>query len=210
MSTDKRLSEADFSGWSQREIELLENVKEIGAKPISPTLAAEMYNLFLEGYSCAYIAKMNKGFSEGDILYCRYKYEWDRQRDDYAKQLTAQVQQKLFKQKLESVEYLTNMLAVIHKEHKETMLRFLQTGNLEDLPKIGSLKTYKDILEALAKVTGEDSVKKLKLEGKVQHDGVIKTEQTAISISPDLQTKLLQALAEGVSQKTSNKDEDES
>lgn len=184
------------TGWSKREIESLEQTKELGVKPISPTLAAQMYNLFLEGYTCSDIAKLNKGFTEGDILYCRQKYNWDQQRDEYAQQLTMQVQQKMMKQKLESVEYLTNMLSVIHKEHKEVMLKFLQTGNIDDLPKIGSLKTYKDILEALAKVTGEDSVKKVKFEGKVQHDGTVKTEaQSAIVISPELQTKLLRALA---------------
>lgn len=185
-----------LTGWSKRELESLEQTKEIGAKPISPTLAAQMYNLFLEGYTCSDIAKLNKGFTEGDILYCRQKYNWDQQRDEYAQQLTMQVQQKMMKQKLESVEYLTNMLSVIHKEHKEVMLKFLQTGNIDDLPKIGSLKTYKDILEALAKVTGEDSVKKVKFEGKVQHDGTVKTEaSSAIVISPELQTKLLRALA---------------
>lgn len=195
-----------LTGWSKREMELLERTKEMGAKPISPTLAAQMYNLFLEGYTCLDIAKLNKGFTEGDILYCRHKYNWDQQRDEYAQQLTMQVQQKMIKQKLESIEFLTNMLSVIHKENKEVMLKFLQTGNLDDLPKIGSLKTYKDILEALAKVTGEDSVKKVKFEGKVQHDGAITTEaQSAIVIPPELQTKLLQVLASESENKTTKK-----
>lgn len=196
ISMEKKYDLPALESWSKREIECLEKTKEIGPKPISPTLASQMFNLFLEGYTCADIAKLNKGFTEGDILYCRLKYGWDEQKDDYARQLTYQVQQKLMKQKLESVEFLTNMLSVIHKEHKESIMKFLQTGDTEQLPKIGSLKQYKDILDALAKVTGEDSVKKVKLEGKVEHEGSVKTDGPAsITISPELQTKLLQALA---------------
>ena len=183
-------------GWTEREMEALKDVGETGAKPIAPTLSAQMYNLFIEGYTCADIAKLNKGFTEGDVLYCRQRYKWDDQRDEYAMHLTRQVQQKMVKQKLETVEYLTNMLSVIHKEHKDIMLKFLQTGNIDDLPKIGSLKTYKDIIETLAKVTGEDSTKKIKFEGRMQQDvNVSNNTSTPIQISPELQTKLLQVLA---------------
>lgn len=183
-------------GWTTKEMEALKTVQDNGAKPIAPTLSAQMYNLFIEGYTCADIARLNKGFSEGDILYCRQKYKWDEQRDDYAQQLTRQMQQKLIKQKLESMEYLTNMLSVIHKEHKDIMLKFLQTGNVDDLPKIGSLKTYKDIIETLSKITGEDSIKRVKVDGKIQQDvNVTNNSPTPISISSELQTKLLQILA---------------
>lgn len=184
-------------GWTKKEMETLKSVQDNGAKPIAPTLAAQMYSLFLQGYPCSEIARLNKGFSEGDILYCRQKYKWDEQRDEYAQQLTRQMQQNLIKQKLESMEYLTNMLSVIHKEHKDIMLKFLQTGNIDDLPKIGSLKTYKDIIETLAKITGEDSVKRVKVDGKIQQDvNVTNTGgQAPIQISSELQTKLLQILA---------------
>ena len=185
---------APFEGWTKRELKILQEYKDSGIKPISPALASQLYTLFLEGYSCAEIARLNKdkGITEGDVLYCREKYKWDEQRDEYAVHLTNQVQQKLMKQKLESIEFLTNMLAVIHKENREVMLRYLQTGNPDDLPKIGSLKIYKDILESLAKITGEDAVRKVKFEGKVEHD--VKNDKPSIVINEDLQTKLLQSL----------------
>lgn len=192
-------------GWSKKDIAKLNDVIETGAKPVSPTLASQMYQLFAEGYPISEIVRMNKGFTESDILYCRYKYQWDDKRNEYALQLTNQVQQKMVKQKLESVEYLTNMLAVIHKEGKDLMLKFLQTGNMEDLPKIGSLRQYKDIVEILAKITGEDSVKKVKFEGKVQQETTIKADQSANApINEQLQTKLLEILAKEMMAGTNN------
>lgn len=183
-------------GWSKREMEILNESVVNGIRPIAPTLASQMYNLFAEGYSCSEIAKQNKGLSEGDVLYCRQKFKWDEQRDEYALHLTNLVQQRMIKQKMESVEYLTNMLSVIHKADKDLMLKFLQTGNIDDLPKIGSLKTYKDIVETLAKITGESNTKKLKIDGKIEQETTIRNEGASpINIAPELQTKLLELLA---------------
>lgn len=198
--------------WTSKELEVLQDYEQKGVRPLAPSLAGQMFNLFLEGYSCADIAKLNKGLTEGDILFARKKYNWDSERDNYMIQIKNQVTQKVLKQKMESVEFLTNMLSVIHKEHKDVMLRFLQTGNVEDLPKIGSLRTYKEIIETLAKITGEDSVKKLKVDGKIQQETTIKNDGSAsmnIPLTPELQTKLLQALVESSQQDTKGKKKSE-
>lgn len=195
-----------FQEWSQKEIKTLQEYEAGGVRPLAPSLAGQMFSLFLEGYSCSDIAKLNKGLTEGDILYARKKYNWDVERDHYMIQLQNQTAQKVLKQKMESVEFLTNMLSVIHKEHKDVMLRFLQTGNVDDLPKIGSLRTYKDVIETLAKITGEDSIKKVKFEGKINQETVIKSDTPVngvIQLTPELQTKLLKALVDEV--QSSNK-----
>jgi hypothetical protein len=185
-----------MDGWTKKELEVLAATEESGARPIAASLVTQLFSLFLEGYSCLEISKQNKGLSEGDLLYCRKKYNWDSQRDEYAVNLTKQVVQKMAKQKLESVEFLTNMLSVIHKEHRDVMLKYLQTGNIDDLPKIGSLRTYKEVIETLAKITGEDSVKKVKFEGNIKQETTLKNDSgNAIQLSPELQTKLLKALA---------------
>ena len=157
--------------FSEKEKELLSKVLVDGVRPISPVLAAQFFELFLEGYSCAAIAKNNGTFREADILYLRNKYNWDEQRDRYAQDLQNQIHGKLIKQKLESIEFLTNMLAVTHKEHKEKMLKYLQTGKEDDKPDnwITGPSSYKGILEAIQKLTGEDRIttQKVKSESKV-------------------------------------------
>lgn len=182
------------SNWSQKELELLAKSDTEGAKPIAPSLAAQMMALFLEGYSCAEIAKQNKGLNEIDILVCRKKYSWDEEKERYSKDLMKQIREKLAKQKLESLEFLTNMMAITHKEHKEKALRYLQTGKEEDKPDswAKSPKAYKEIIEAIQKLTGEDRVttQRVTSESTLTVQGTV---QTAIPI--ETQSKLLKKLA---------------
>ena len=123
-------SPAIVSGFSFRELEVFKEVEIVGFKPISPTLSAQLFELFLEGYSCAEIARKNPSFSEADILNCRKRHNWDDNKDRYAYDLQLQVREKLVKQKMESIEFLTNMMAVTHKAHKDKMMKYLQTGRM--------------------------------------------------------------------------------
>lgn len=194
-------------GFSPDEMRLLKEIEEKGAKPISPTLAAQMFTLFVDGYSCGEIAKHNKTFTEGDILYCRKKYNWDSERDKYMSNLTVQIRERLQKAKLESVEFLTNMLSVMNKKHKDQALRYLQTGNSEDLPEfqINTIKGYKEVIETLSKVTGEDKVQKHLIHGEINQNVNVSTDKPAPSMTQELQSKILRALAAG--SKASSSDE---
>jgi hypothetical protein len=192
-------------GWTEQECKLLAEIEANGIRPISATLATQLFNLFKEGYNCADIAKQNKGLSEGDILYCRKKFDWDNKRDKYLFELQVQAQGKLMRQKFESMIHLTDMLSVIHKEQKDQVMKFLQTGDTEDFPKFQSIKFYKDIIETLSKVTGEDRIQKHKIEGHIQQDTTIRNVGEPTSkISNELQAKLLRAMANSV--KIDNKD----
>ena len=188
------LDESKKALFSDKEWAMLETVAESGAKPVSATLAADMMNLYMENYSCAQIANLNKGFTELDILYCRYKYDWDAKRDQYAHQLQNMVIQKLAKLKLESVEFLTNQLAILHKEEREKVLRYLQTNNPEDKPSIWAtnISSYKSLIEALQKITGEDKVQKH--EVKAEHKIVASAELQG-AITKEVQSSLLKQLA---------------
>lgn len=197
------------AGWSQKELELVKRAETEGSKPISPILSAQFFELFLEGYSCSEIAKKNRGLSEADILICRKKYKWDEEKDKYAYDLTRQVREKLMKQKLESLEFLTNMLAVTHKEHREKMLKYLQTGRDEDKPEnwVKSPNSYKQILETIQKITGEDRVttQKVTSESTVKVEGSI---HTTAALHPELQAKLLKKLSTPVKQVTGKKEDE--
>lgn len=181
--------------FSPRERTALIEIEASGSRPISPTLAMQFFELFLEGYSCNEIAKQNPPFKEGEVLFLRKKFKWDNQRDDYAYQLQTQMREKLIKQKLESLEFLTNMLAVVHKEQRPKTLRYLQTGKDEDRPDtwITGPTAYKNVLETIQKITGEDrvSTQNIKSESKV----TVESNQPLTIISPELQSKMLKKLA---------------
>jgi hypothetical protein len=190
------LDDTKKPNFTEREWTLLSTVADTGVKPISPSLSAEMLNLYMESYSCEQIAHMNKGFAEVDVLYCRYKYDWDGQRDRYAKQLQEQVVQKLAKLKMESMEFLSNMLSILHKDEREKMIAYLQSGREEDRPKIWAtnITTYKSVIETIQKLTGEDKIQKH--EVKAEHR-MIASPELKKAITKDIQTSLLRQLVTG-------------
>lgn len=194
-------------GWTEKELAELQRVTKDGVKPISPTLGAQMLALFLEGYSCNEIAKQNKPFSEGDILYCRKKFNWDEEKERYAFDLNRQIREKLQKTKLESIEFLTNSLAIVHKAAKEKQLKYLQTGKEEDLPKGWELSPsgYKSIFETIQKVTGEDRTSKqeIRSESTVRVEGSL---QSSAIITPELQSRMLKRLAAMAGEPKKNED----
>lgn len=196
----------ELIGWTEREKTLLKEVEDKGFKPIAPTLSSQMAALFLQGYSCAEIAAQNKTFSESDILYCRKKFNWDRERDEYTANLTRRARESLQRQKMESIEFLTNTMSVMHKQHRDKMLRYLQTGNPEDLPEfqITSMKMYKEVIETISKVTGEDKDKTPKslTQINVNNQSVaVKTDSERPTLTQELQEKILRALAGSVQNK---------
>jgi len=196
----------ELLGWTEHEKELLRRAVDTGFKPISPTLSAQMAALFIQGYSCAEIAAQNKGFSEADVLYCRKKFEWDRERDEYTVNLTKRAVASLQRQKMESIEFLTNTMSVMHKQHREKMLKYLQTGNADDLPEfqITSMKMYKEVIETISKITGEDKAKapaSLTQINVNQGVTVNTQEPSRPAITQELQSKILRALAGSVQNK---------
>lgn len=183
-----------LSPLTERERQVYAEVEQRGVRPIASSLSAQMFQLFLEGYSCSEIAKINKGLTEGDIVYCRIKNNWDVERDRYAEDLHKQIREKLLKQKLESLEFLTNMLAVTHKEHRDQTLKYLQTGNPDDKPQtwVNGSSSYKAVLEAIQKLTGEDKVQKQHIT--TESTVTVKTDGLLKDITPEKRLSILKKI----------------
>ena len=185
--------------FTEKEREILAETEDKGAKPVSPGMSAQMLELFMESYSCAEIAKMNKdkGLTEGDILVCRKKYKWDEQKEQYAVDLNRQVREKLIKSKLEAIEFLTNTLAITHKVNNEKIKKYLQTGKEEDLPEDISWaknpNAYRTLWETIQKITGEDRVQKQ--ETKSEQKIIFESNGNALTKSQ--QSALLKKLVKG-------------
>lgn len=184
------------ASFTDREMALLEAAKDTGVKPVGATLAAQMMALYIEGYSCASIAKSNPPFTETDILYCRRKYDWDSQKDRYMDELASRTRERLLKHKLEAIEFITNQLSVVHKSENEKMMRYMQTGKEEDKPEtfITGSTSYKTLIEILQKITGEERVTKQEI--KTQSSVNVNVQSTEnVKITDNMQSQILAALA---------------
>lgn len=124
----------------------------------APSLEAQFFQLFLEGYTSAEIQRLNPQYPLGMILHAQVRYEWDRKKEEYAVQLQQRIMEKLMKTQLESVNFVSDLLAASHKRYGEKVKRYIQTGDekLLDGIEIASLMSYGKAIDTLYKLTGQD------------------------------------------------------
>lgn len=149
-----------------------ENYLANGGANISPSTQAQFLALFLRGKSCEEICALNPSWPLGAIVKCRIEGDWDKRLFEYREQLFSGVKERLQQIELESINFLTDMLAAAHKQQGDKIKRYLQTGNEDDLGemKISSIAGYSKVLELVVKVTGQDR------QQTVTHQHNIKTD----------------------------------
>jgi hypothetical protein len=129
--------------------------------PLSPLVALKMYELYLLGHSCDDIVKANENkFPLGIIINARLSHEWDRRRTAYLERLYDDAGNVVRQRQIESAFFLADALAVAHKEFGQKFKEYLQTGDPKVLKgldlKVTSITTYKMVVDALMKVTGQE------------------------------------------------------
>jgi len=129
---------------------------------LAPSLVAQFYKLFLEGYTAEKIQELNPQYPLGAILHAQVKFDWDAKRDAYSEQLQKQVVERLMNTTLEAVNFVSDLLAVSHKKYGGQLKKYLQTGNEEELKgnmMVNGLLGYQKAVELLQKLTGQDKAK---------------------------------------------------
>lgn len=140
---------------------------ESGRHPLAPETAANFYGLFLTGTSIGEIHRLNKAFPYEAILWAAIKYDWHRQRDEYAIELQAQTAQKVMTAQLETAGLMADLLTAANKKHGLRIKKYLQSGNEADLGdsiSIENLHSLMKVAESLQKVTGQANTVKVKTE----------------------------------------------
>lgn len=125
--------------------------------PLSPARQAQLFELFLNGNSTETIANLNK-MPLGEVVRARIDFDWDQKKDEHVAYLLSSVRDRVRQIQLESITFSADLLAAAHKLHGERIRKFIQTGDEAELGdlKITNLKAYKDAVELLLKLTGQD------------------------------------------------------
>jgi hypothetical protein len=162
-----------------RELEAYRRYIESSKPPLAPSTSASMFALFLQGHTCEEIAKLNPAFGLGIIVKARVDFDWDKQREEHLQHLLDNIRSVVQTTQLEAVQFVAEGLAVYRKMAGEKFQKYLQSGKIEDLGdfKDMSFKTYKDLLELLLKLTGQEPTKKV--QGEVMHRHTVEATQDA-------------------------------
>lgn len=163
-------------------------------RSISTATQAQWFSLFLRGKSCFEIQRLNSGFHLGAVVKCRIEGDWDAKLQQYRESLFDGVREKLQQTELESIEFLSDMLAAAHKQHGDRIKRYLQTGNEAELGDmlISSVRAYKEVLELITKITGQERQQHVQHVHQITTDGSIALPSNPTS---DQAEQLLRLLA---------------
>lgn len=140
---------------------------------VAPSLNAKLFQLFLNGKGCEEILRLNNNLSLGQIVAARVDGKWDERRDDHLDALLAQTSLRVQQVTLETADFVCDLFAVANREHGDKLRRYLQTGNELELGdfRITSLHGFKQAIEILQKLTGQDrqTSTKVNIQGEVFH-----------------------------------------
>lgn len=138
---------------------------------LAPSLNARLYNLFLQGRSCAEIQAQNRPLSLGQVVSARIEGEWDRRRSEHLDSLLTNTTLRVQQGTLETADFVLDLLAVMKVEHGAKLRQYLQSGDKSDLGdfKIDSLSNLKSTIEILQKLTGQDKKQQLNVTGEITH-----------------------------------------
>lgn len=129
-----------------------------GKPGLAAAYSARLYELWLQGSTLEQILELNPGLNKGVVLRARVEGLWDERRETYLADLMSNAQDRVKLVALESVNFMGLLLAVANKQHGEKLRRYLQTGDPKELGAfdIQSIKQYKEVIEMLTKITGQD------------------------------------------------------
>ena len=181
MTQESALAKA-VAALTPRESEAYRKYMESGKAPLSPTTAAGFFQLYLQGHTCEEIARQNPAFGLGLIVRAKVDYDWDQQRIDHVQHLLDNIRQVVQTAQLGAVQFVAEGLAAFQKLAGSKFQKYLQTGKEEDLGdfKDMSFKTYKDLLEMLMKLTGQEPTKKV--QGVVEHRHTVEAPKEATRV----------------------------
>lgn len=148
---------------------------------VAQDLADELLSLYIAGATCDEIRKLKGSLGLGQIVACRIAYDWDNKRDEYRVSLTKEVPNQAAQTHLETVDFLSDLLAAVHKRYGDKLRQYLLTGDeklLDGLPFPKNLKDLTVLTDLFMKATGADK-KRVEVSGNVTHSHVAQ-QMTAV------------------------------
>ncbi len=157
------MNEDGLKFFTDRERGIYNEWKEMATKkPLSITTSLKMYELFLNGYSCEEIARLNDNkFPSGMILESRLRDGWDDRRSQHLAELYGGVFDKVRQTQTEAIVFVADLMSAAHRKHGDKVKKFLQSGDAADLGalSIDTMTSYKTAADMLMKLTGQDKEK---------------------------------------------------
>lgn len=175
MALKRYLTDVEKFGLNGEEIKLaekwLKKYKTAGA--IQDPEAMKIYEMLLLGSTVMEVHTTFIQWPIGQIALTIALRKWMTEREKMVNSVSSTATARMAKSVVDSVNFLTSMLAVANVEHLMQMQRYIKDpdGNPKPDLRINSLKEYKEILDSLQKlVVGGSNGKKSLLDSIIAPD----------------------------------------
>lgn len=194
MSKEKEVATLPKNDFTFRDMELIEKFKEggmLGLHLLKDTDVERSMSLYLDGKSYRQIAQVTK-INKSVILFLANKFGWYELRRDYLDELHATLKDKVMESKLQSQEFLLELVLAYQKKVSKNIHSYLRTDNEEFADRVdkNDITTVLKVMELLHKFNNElagtpqGDKQLVGLNGLGEGVTITKTGPNSVEISP--------------------------
>lgn len=121
-------------------------------------------------------------YESGAIHFTAYHYDWPLRRDDLTIDIQERIKQKIINSKFQQIELVDSMIRVAHVEAMQSFQSYIKHPCDKNLPKTFRIKTIKDLeaaIDMMAKIIGQDNMKRVEIIKTSKDDDVPKQSSEA-------------------------------
>lgn len=184
------LPHADFT---MKDLAAIEKFKEngmLGLHTLVDTDVERMMGLYLDGKTYRQISQVTKK-NKSVILFLAHKFKWFELRSDYLDELRATMPDKIIESKLQSQEFLLELVLAYQKKVSKNIHQYLRTDNEEFADRIDpkDINTVLKVMELLHKLSSENlsnlnDKSMVSLNGLADGVTITKTGANSVEITP--------------------------
>lgn len=156
--------------------------------PIAYSAQESLFQLYLNGRTCSEIRHAAPQFGLGQIVFACIDGQWEKRRQEHMQAIMERVGDRVRQVTVEGAGFAADLMSVTHVMWQDAVNQFLVTRDpkvLEDLGLgVGSVRTYKELVELLAKLTGQDQKKQV--SGVIEHHHVAQPAPPALNSKSQL------------------------
>lgn len=192
MSEEKQVSIIPTGDFTMKDLETIEKFKEnglLGLHTLKDIDVERSMALYLDGKSYRQIASVLK-IKKEVILFLANKFKWFELRRDYLDELHATMKDKIVDSKLQSQEFLLELVLAYQKKISRNIHQYLRTDNAEfadkvDVKDVNTLLKVMDVLHKLdVKDFGQNDKSLVGLNGLGEGMTITKTGANSVEITP--------------------------
>lgn len=192
MSEEKQVSVIPTGDFTMKDLETIEKFKEnglLGLHTLKDIDVERSMALYLDGKSYRQIASVLK-IKKEVILFLANKFKWFELRRDYLDELHATMKDKIIDSKLQSQEFLLELVLAYQKKISRNIHQYLRTDNAEfadkvDVKDVNTLLKVMDVLHKLdVKDFGSGDKSMVGLNGIGEGMTITKTGANSVEITP--------------------------